>query len=296
MKATLLISFLLLFGFTQAQNIKAAYDSKEIQALQKGPLYVIATGDETFDDCFQAAVAACWKIGPYKVVSTAEASNLLKDESNVFIAPVTSFEKGFACKVASPLTYDSGRGVGIELSIFHGSKNSRSLDNIDQNSEITSSIFPLYMPSLATTGMIYAVKNLNDNVQIVLDRKINPVSKWTGKKNASLQEDFCKNTGALKTKTLLIDEDMTAFVLPEKMIKEKYKYKYLILEGPEIAAVMNTTASKDYCVLADCKGSLEIYDCGTRAKIWSGKKNVGSNLIKRQYLDALNSAIEEAKN
>jgi hypothetical protein len=295
MKSTLLACFILLFGITNAQHITAAYNSTEMQALQKGPIYILPTGDENFDECLLASVATFWKICPYKALTAAEAPKYLQDPNNIFIAPSVSFTRGFPCKVVSPFVYDSGRCEGMKIFIFHGSKGSKSIDDIEPGTDFISCGYPLLNPAMAATVMVYVIKNLNDNVQIVLDNKIVPVNKWTGKMSKAISEGFCKNPIALKTKTLLIDQSMIPYILSDNTLKA-YKYKYLTLETLEIGAVLNTTACKDYCLLTNCSGSLEIYDCETKGKIWSGEKNnTGIGSISLKNINALNEAIAEAK-
>ena len=169
--------------------------------------------------------------------------------------------------------------MGIYLTtvyLFHGSSDNKSLKKMDFAIDIARCIFPYFIhQEMGAITIAIAVKNLNDDVAMVINDKLDPYIHVSGRFKPIVKEEFCKNPGALKTKTLLID---TSYALSKKSTWVKdfqaYKYKYRFLPLTEIATLLSSADSKNYCIVNEGNesyfGGLEIYDFETKSKIWSG--------------------------
>lgn len=293
MKNSFVLLFILVLGnISNAQKITIAYNSKEMKALQKGTVYVLPTGDKIFDDQLDSAVARYWKITPYKIISASEAGNYLKDDANFFIAPVNMFSKGVKCQVICPRTYQSDHFTGNTIYLFRGSSYNKSLTNLDFAADISSSVMPYLDKKLSPLLVALAVKNLNDNVQLVLDYKIDPVIHSSGFLKPEVTEAYRKNPGVLKNKTLLIDTSLNKWDNKSKEKLKAYKYKYQFVNYAQLDSILSSPSSKNYCLYADITqvDGTDIYDFETKAKIWSGIPPKS----KSTY-DDLNEAIKKAK-
>ncbi|MGP8217215.1 MAG: hypothetical protein ACLQQ4_16715 [Bacteroidia bacterium] len=300
MKTKLLLFFLVFFGLANAQYIVANYDDDLIKELKAGPLYILPSGDKAFDDSLVSAVKKYWKICESKVPEPSEINNLLKDEKNIFIAPSFGFNKyypkAFVVNVSTYIIkHTDSPQEAIQLNIFHGDKHNKGTDNIYSIPlNFVWSYFLLYDIKLAGSGIGCIVKNLNDNVQITIDKKIKIRTYYLDDYGKIIKPELSKHPGALKTKTLLVDKAFVDFYLPEKTLSG-YKYQYKIMSASEIAAILNSPDCKNYCFLADewYPASLEIYDGETMDKIWSGETAGMGGKINDKLISALNQAIEK---
>ncbi|HSY75276.1 MAG TPA: hypothetical protein VK890_00380 [Bacteroidia bacterium] len=292
MKKNLLLAATLLCGIINAQKITIAYDSKEMKVLQKATLYVLPTGDDIFDKSMDSAVAKYWKITPYKIITAAEAPKYLKDDDNYFIAPVNIFSKGARCKVICPRTFKSDYSTGSTIYLFRGSSYNKGIDNLDFAADVSASVMPYLDKSLSPLLVVLAVKNLNDNVQLVLDNKIDPVIHASGFLKPIVTESYRKNPGALKTKTLLIDTSLSKATDKFMQLLKVYKYKYQFVNYAQLNTLLSSADAKNYCLMADITqvDGADIYDFETKAKIWSGEIKSSKN----EFQD-LNTAIQNSK-
>lgn len=275
MKTKLFIYLIFLFGITDGQNIRYAYDSKEMKSFLAGTLYVIPTGDKNFDDSLISSIKRYWKITPYQVITGQEVESFIKDDSKWFIAPVNSLDKFSEYRaIGSPVTtkiHEGGkdRYIVASLYIFHGSKRNQPR-KMDFAIDMASCPLPFGSGEYGTTGLDYTVKTLNDIINVVNNNKLDPIKHAAGIDNPEVAEDMCSNPQILKDRTLLIPEDLTNYILPEKVLK-KYKYKYKVVSLADMLSLLNSADAKDYCFKPDSDNSSAIYDPVTKTVISCGQ-------------------------
>ncbi|HXP49944.1 MAG TPA: hypothetical protein VN922_08325, partial [Bacteroidia bacterium] len=85
MKKHLLLCFVILFKMSFAQDASVAFDSKEMKNFLSGTLYVISTGNASFDSSLASSVKQYWKMTSYQMVAKADAETYLKDESKYLL-------------------------------------------------------------------------------------------------------------------------------------------------------------------------------------------------------------------
>lgn len=285
-KTTFIAVFLIstnLFG----QFIESGFDSKEMENLKKGPLYIVQTGDKIFDDSLKASVEKYWKISPTKTLTKNEYAKYFGDENNCFIAPLISLaSNGFlrTTDVSSPITNKEIDGIYI----FHGSARKKSAQR-------PMAYCPFYFYERAFTGSFldFTVKYLNDLTNFVIDNKI---EEWTqvhfnNDRIHLFEKGFPKDPSALKTKTLLVSEMCTRPL--KKEVLEKYKYNYKIASLTEIIALMNSEPKK-YCVISDnialFTGHILIFDAESKSAIYQDRKIPNMSIKEKQIIN-LNAAI-----
>ncbi|MDO9185030.1 MAG: hypothetical protein Q7W13_03390 [Bacteroidia bacterium] len=278
-KTTFIAVFLIsanLFG----QTFNSGFDSKEMENLKKGPLYIVQTGDKIFDDSLKASVEKYWKISPTKTLTKNEYVKYLGDENNCFIAPLN----GRTTDVSSPISNKEIDGIYI----FYGSARKKS-------SQLPMAYCPFYFYERAFTGRFldFTVKYLNDLTNFVIDNKI---EEWryahaTNDRIHLFEKGFPKDPSALKTKTLLVSEICTRPL--KKEVLAKYKYSYKVASLTEIVSLINSEPEK-YCVISDntalFTGHILIFDGGSKSAIYADRKAANMSVKEKQIIN-LNAAI-----
>lgn len=285
-KTTFIAVFLIssnLFG----QIFYSGFDSKEMENLKKGPLYIVQTGDKIFDDSLKASVERYWKISPTKTLTKNEYAKYLGDENNCFIAPLIGLTStGFllSTDVSSPLTNKAIDGIYI----FYGTARKKS-------SQEPMAYCPFYFYERAFSGSFldFTVKYLNDLTNFVIDKKIEDWASWKPKnvKGNPYPNGFPKDPSALKTKTLLVSEICTRPL--KKEVLAKYKYSYKVASLTEIVSLINSEPEK-YCVISDNRalftGHILIFDAESKSAIYQDRKTPNMSIKEKQIVD-LNAAI-----
>ncbi|MDQ3047544.1 MAG: hypothetical protein M3R27_08365 [Bacteroidota bacterium] len=273
-----------------SQGVDYKYDSKHILEIKKSTIYIIPTGDKNFDDSLNYYVAKCWKVSPYKVITREEADLLLKEESNYFLAAVPALgNDGFGTKstVKAPIS-DYAKSVYI----FHGSKKSK-FKSIEYQNALYCRL-PFYGKDNYTAGLGYVVKNLNDNVELIIEllssNKISGVNSPSKEWIPTIRTEFSKRANPLKEKTLLIDSKAKEIHLKENVMKA-YKYSYKIVTTSEMLSLLNSQLDK-YCFLA-ADAEMDIYDAESNNLIFSLNTRTGSGSIQitEKHIQKLNTSI-----
>ncbi|MGQ0829859.1 MAG: hypothetical protein ACT4ON_15840 [Bacteroidota bacterium] len=286
---------LLLIMFHSAlfsQEIDFNFDSKEIQDIINGTIYIIPTGNKVFDDSLKIAVEQYWKVSRFKVLLKEEVNNYLKDENNYFLAPLNTLTNdglNSNARVVDPLSDDAARTIYI----FHGGKNSKMTNIEYQTSSIDCDLI-FWLKENAAKGLGYVIKNLNDNIEVVHSKKLKSNNNLSIRWNPVVGQELSKNANILKTKILLVDKN-SSFYLSEKILKT-YKYEYKIANISEIIYLLYADPKK-YCFLSDhviYSGLIDIYYAETKSLIYTtGRSKGGSSKVSAKQIAALNAAIEK---
>lgn len=294
MKKILLISFAFTVFQVSGLTQKILYggDSKEIKGLLKGPIYVLLTGDKVYDDSFDSAMAKYWKVTPYKILTADEELNYLGSEDNYFIAPVNGLSSGMTSKIESPRTSESKNDNLFSVYVFQGARQIKKMSKLVFATEITSYVSPYFNKQLTFLTVDLAIKNLNDNIEMVMSNKTDPVIHSSGFLKPFVLEWFRRDLGVLKTKTLLIDTSLFKKSPKDMQLIKSYKYKYQLTNYTQIEEILTSPSAKDYCIQADIVllGGYSIYDLGTKEKIWSGEIKGSKN-----FYQSLNELIQNSK-
>lgn len=262
-KLAALIS-LITCSFVSAQRINYDNNSEEIKNLVSGTLYIVPTGDRAFDDSLIANVKKYWKICPSEALRQADADSYLSDGSKYFIAPTIG-----GGDVKEPLKIVSSLKQNGDITVFMGGKH-KGLVMKTGNLEICSQSLVLFLKENALNGLAYPVKCLNDVVDLIITNQINKISGATGNKTKSIffEKNICNRAKVLKTKTLIINKNSTAFFIKEGILKP-YKYKYEIVDEIKLAEMMNGSDRKNYCFAAwTGNKNLLIYDMETAELVY----------------------------
>lgn len=108
MRTKLLLSLMLFCSIANAQHLFFAYDSKEVKQLLSGTLYIVPTGNKTFDDSLVASVQRNWKLTPTQVVAPADAEATIHDRTKYCITSLVFSKRKYHLK--SPM---DGEAVDI---------------------------------------------------------------------------------------------------------------------------------------------------------------------------------------
>ncbi|OFY87371.1 MAG: hypothetical protein A3F72_03995 [Bacteroidetes bacterium RIFCSPLOWO2_12_FULL_35_15] len=284
-KATLII-LITIYGNLFSQTVNYGYDSKEIQNLQKGPLYIIPTGNKAFDDSLKTAIDKYWKISTSKTLASSEVQNALQDENNCFIAPLDGLRMDCFRKPTSPLNSK----VITALYIFHGGKGCKKT-TIDVQLPITSSSFNFYGNQHVENCLGFLITDLNALIDLVITKQVKGPKKASGALDPILIKGYPKDPSVLKNKTLLIDELANKYILPDKALKA-YKYQYLVTNLSEIISLLKANPEK-YCFLSDnviTSSTISIFDGQTCNLIYLDYSSNGGKITDKQIM-ALNIAI-----
>jgi hypothetical protein len=282
MKTTLLLSFLLfsIASLLPAQGINYSYDSKELKGLATGTLYIIPTGDKTFDDSLISAISKYWTICPYKVLAPDEVNAAIKNQYGYFIAPTA--HKDNKVVFASPA--ECSKYAAIQL--FHGDAYIESRFSADI---ITGCAYPFSNAKFSLYGLPYIIKNINDNINFVIKNKINP-TKTTTHAELPINAQFSVAAPEIKSRILLIPDTFSNGQFPPVSFKN-YKYKYRYTSEHEIVR-LTSTRPEQYCFVPEyCHEKIEVYDPATKSKIYCGQS--GSNgIVSGDLVEAFNDAID----
>lgn len=269
--------------FSFAQGIHYGYNSPEITSLQKGPLYIISTGDKAFDDSLKAAVDLYWKICPVKHVSFTEATSLVEDKNNIFMTSMVG-DKFSTIKAPS-------KG-GDRIIIFVGGEKLKKDGSIFIGLPIASTSIDLFFEKKHTNSSLrLIIKSINDLASILITEKVEKGISLSDKEAIAF---FNKKTPVLKDKILLVDELASRAFAKEKVLK-KYKYQYEIVPAAEIINRMKSSPKK-YCYLSDhiIGGEVvNIYDFETNSLIFHGPGKMTGGPLNDTQIQLLNSAVDK---
>jgi len=283
------------YGSRTANTNGVAFDSKPMKKFLAGSLYVLPTGDKTFDDSLILAVNQYWKITPVKVLKPDEVEKYFGDENNYFITTALFQAKGAGGEHYygySPLNSNIS-----SIAVIKGGKHNPQKHTMNDPEPIVVRGF-LFNSTNGTkyndngaTGLGYMVKRMNDEVNIINTKKLNPDRR---KDLAILHSELCKNAKILKNKTLLIlDVDlvrkMNVCTIPQRAI-QVYKYTYKAVPLKEAMALLNSEPSK-YCYFAGGPW-VDIYDPETKSVIFVDYDTNGTLGVSKKQFGRLNNAID----
>ncbi|MCC6837110.1 MAG: hypothetical protein IT234_01115 [Bacteroidia bacterium] len=280
MKKIFLI-FAILFAAigVKSQSITYGSDSKEIMNISKGNLFIILTGDETFDKSFEASVKNYWKQNSsFKTILSKDVEKYLGDANNYFLCLAI---RGFDGSYSTIIMGDINTQETQELVLFNGEKSKLS--------KYTYEMAMITVPMMARKQQNYYLQTdylviaLNNSVDIVKNENISKQVMY------AVLRTLRKDVSVIKNKTLLIDETL----VNEKTLS-KYKYKYKILPSSEIAKLLEA-GSKDYCALAwgiNPFKQIFIFDLETK-KVVYGISTQGSLGINEKDFVKLSDFIDE---
>lgn len=286
MKNLLVFINLILFStvFSFAQGIGYGYNTPEISLLQKGPLYIIATGDKAFDDSLKAAMDLYWKVCPTKFVSLVEAKSLVEDKNNIFMTSLTGDDLSYLIKPPS-------KG-GDRMIIFSGGKEFKKDGSILIRVPIASaSIRVFFEKKYANNSLRIIIKSINDLANFLITEKLEKGISFSDKEAITF---FNQKSPVLKNKILLVDELASKAFAKEKVLK-MYKYEYEIVPAAEIINRMKTNPKK-YCYLSDyIIGGAEvyIYDFETNSLIFHGPGKITGGPLNNTQIQLLNTAVDK---
>lgn len=295
MKTTFLLFFLFVCIFANAQKINIAYDSKEMASLLAGPLYVIPTGDKTFDDSLISTLTKYWDVCPFKALAIEEVDAAIEDKTKNFIAcmDLTRSRIAFVSPETSPSHEFSLLNIPSSFTmaaiyIFQGKKHIKRNRMINV---LTSSSFPFFERKLGLYGLPFVVKNLNDNVTIINKNKLDPVDKAFTRIGQAMSDQFCSNPQLLKERTLLISERLAIFLFKEKLFMKYYNYKFKVLKEEEIVQLLIANPN-EFCFIPQYSlGQIEILDPLSKSKVYCGILNMTIGDISGKQIERLNMDI-----
>lgn len=290
-----LFATVLYASVTSAQHYSAlhlvydAYNSKELQYFQNGgTLYVIMTGDKAFDDSLTSAVQHYWKVSPFKMITSADAKSVLDDKSNFYLATYSSSD--YEIKFTSP---NDKNGIN-ELVIVNG-KNSHHANLLAEGGLIFSDWYKVENMKLAgeiplTVGLSYCVAALDQQMEIIIEKKIEKVLTATQVPTAYVFNEINKNAKDIKNRTLLINETWKSMLFKEKMMKD-YKYSYKYVNEDELLSLMSSDPSK-YCFVASEPGNaIEVFDPLTKKVLYIEPAKNGMAIVGKGDMEKLNDAM-----
>ena len=275
-----------------SQGVDYQYDSKHIPEIKQATMYIIPTGDKNFDDSLNHYISKFWKITPYKIIRRDEADLLLKEESNYFLAAVPRLGNdgyGTNSTVVVPDNVSSN-----SIYIFHGSKKSK-LKNIEYQDALYCRL-PFYGEKNYAAGLAYVVKNLNDNVELLINllnsNKIAEINRPSKEWIPTMRTELSKRANLIKGKTLLIDTKALDIHLKEKVLTG-CKCPYKIVTTSEMLSLLNSQPEK-YCFLA-ASANMDIYDAESKNLIFTTNTLTASGSIQilEKHIQKLNSSIEK---
>lgn len=278
-----LVLFSFSYSLSFAQAIGHGYNTPENSLLQKGPLYVIATGDKAFDDSLKAAMDSYWKICPTKHINIAEAKSLVEDKNNIFMTSLAG-DLSFLIKPPS-------KG-GDRLMIFSGGKEFKKDGSILIRVSIASaSIRVFFEKKYANNSLRIIIKSVNDLANFLITEKLEKGITFSDKEAIAF---FNQKAPVLKNKILLVDELASKAFAKEKVLK-MYKYQYEIVPAAEIINRMKSNPKK-YCYLSDGiigGAEVDIYDFETNSLIFHAPSKMSGGPLNETQIQLLNSAVDK---
>jgi hypothetical protein len=268
--------------------------TKRLNQFLENTLIVVGGGQEKFDSHLKSAFQKYWTITKFEFIPIEELNTKIANKSNSFFVPVVGVygEHDVWYKIDPKEKF---RELDQLVLINGGEKSikeyhegiSIAVEGINENFE--SNFLDMEM------RLDYIVKSFNDLLILARDHELKEA-------NEEFRQEKEKKVAVLKTKTLLIDENLTkiknslkSIPLDSELLKS-YPYKYKIVSHEEAVQIINSD-NKEYCYFfPSLSGAMhiEVYDVETKEPIYWGGTKV-SRVIKEKQITELAEAIKNAK-